>query len=76
MTMRYKNPDIPLAGRVLVVNDNATKRHEIASAVRNLGHIAVLAVDGREALAKLDEESFDLILLVLMMPEFTRYLKP
>ena len=73
MTMRYKNPDIPLAGRVLVVNDNATKRHEIASAVRNLGHIAVLAVDGREALAKLDEESFDLILLVLMMPEVDGY---
>lgn len=67
------SPDIPLGGRVLVIDNQPVDRLNIASTVRNLGHVAVLAVDGREALALLSAEPFDLILLVLMSPEVDGY---
>ncbi len=57
------SPDIPLGGRVLVIDNQPVDRLNIASAVRKLGHVAVLAVDGREALALLSAEPFAALML-------------
>ncbi len=56
------------SGRVLVVDDNATSRRQMAMAVRKLGHDWVEAAGGEEALALLKQQDFDLILLDIMMP--------
>jgi len=64
--------DIPwesFAGHVLVVDDVAFNREILARGLwRQRRHFA-LAANGRQALAMLEEGSFDLVLLDLMMPE-------
>ncbi len=56
-------------GRVLVVDDHATVRAKMTIAVKRLGHAVTAASDGRQALEILATESFDLVLLDLLMPE-------
>lgn len=55
--------------RILVVDDQASHRTKMALAVKALGHNAETASDGKEALLKLRSESFDLILLDILMPD-------
>jgi CheY-like chemotaxis protein len=54
--------------RVLVVDDNGTSRRKIAMAVKNLGFDWVEADSGEAALAFLEANDADLILLDIMMP--------
>jgi two-component system NtrC family sensor kinase len=63
----------PTAGRILVVDDNATNRSMLAEHVSHLGHIAVTAENGRQALERLREESFDLVLMDVLMPEMSGF---
>ncbi len=58
---------------ILVVDDNETNREVIARRLARDGHRVTLAAGGREALARLDAESFDLILLDLLMPDLNGY---
>jgi signal transduction histidine kinase/ActR/RegA family two-component response regulator len=59
----------PVAARVLVAEDNPVNRAFAVAVLRRAGH-EVLAVDnGKEALAAYDDESFDVVLLDLQMPE-------
>lgn len=53
---------------VLVVDDDEFVRKLISTVVSKSGYRAVTAKDGREALEKLEQESFHAILLDLMMP--------
>ena len=54
--------------RVLVVDDAMDMRIYLKSLVQSLGLEPVAARDGTEALRKLREEPFHLVILDLMMP--------
>lgn len=60
-------------GRVLVVDDNATNRDLLQRRLSREGYRVETAGDGREALARLQQEAFDLVLLDIMMPEINGY---
>ena len=53
---------------VLIVDDDAAMRDALSEAVRDLGFAARTAASGRDALAALDREAIDAVLLDLRMP--------
>ena len=53
---------------ILIVDDEAALRKAVATALTDLGHRAVEAADGEAALAWLDENRADAVLLDLRMP--------
>ena len=57
-----------IRGRILVVDDNATNRDLLTRQLSRSGHEVAEAEGGLEALARLERDTFDLILLDLMMP--------
>ncbi len=61
------------APQILVVDDNEMNRDVLSRRLRKLGLAVEMAVDGRDALAKLREQPFDLVLLDIMMPELNGY---
>ena len=69
-------PSVGAAGepaRVLVVDDNEMNRDLLARRLQREGHQVELAVDGVDALAKLNAGAFDLVLLDIMMPGMDGY---
>jgi CheY-like chemotaxis protein len=58
---------VPL--RILVAEDNVFNRDLLEHMLARLGLSATMAVNGREALALLEREPFDLLLLDIHMPE-------
>jgi twitching motility two-component system response regulator PilG len=71
---RKENSDAPALSRtILVVDDSATVRKLISGKLEKSGHEVVCAVDGMDALAKLDEAAPDLILLDITMPRMDGY---
>ena len=65
-------PSIVPAGRsyrVLVAEDNVVNQRLVVRFLEKLGHRAVLAASGGEALAALDEGAFDAVLMDVQMPE-------
>ena len=58
---------------LLVVDDNALNRDVLARRLTRLGHTVGLAENGREALDRLRQEAYDLVLLDIMMPEMDGY---
>jgi two-component system NtrC family sensor kinase len=58
----------PSATRVLVVDDEPQVREMIGEILRDEGHAVELAADGAEALRRLGEQRFDLVLTDLHMP--------
>jgi class 3 adenylate cyclase len=61
------------AGTVLVVDDVELNRDVLARRLERRGHRPVHAANGREALERLREEPFDLVLLDMLMPELNGY---
>jgi sigma-B regulation protein RsbU (phosphoserine phosphatase) len=62
------------APRLLVVDDNEDNRYTLTQRLKRQGYRDVaIATDGHEALEMLDRESFDLVLLDVMMPGLTGY---
>jgi class 3 adenylate cyclase len=59
--------------RILVVDDNASNRDLLARRLERQGHTIFQAEDGTAALALVEKESLDLILLDLMMPGISGY---
>jgi len=55
--------------RVLIVEDDREIREMVALMVRGMGYAIVTAATGKEAIARLREQSADIVLLDLMMPE-------
>jgi DNA-binding response OmpR family regulator/drug/metabolite transporter (DMT)-like permease len=55
-------------GRILIVDDSRTIRIKLKKSVEALGHKAEAVESGRAALDRLTVESFDLILLDIIMP--------
>jgi two-component system, sensor histidine kinase and response regulator len=54
--------------RVLVAEDNAVNRKVAVRLLEKRGHAVAAVEDGRQVLAALDRESFDLILMDVQMP--------
>jgi CheY-like chemotaxis protein len=55
--------------RILIVEDNLVNRTLAVRLVEKEGHTTMSASTGREALAVLERERFDLVLMDLQMPE-------
>jgi signal transduction histidine kinase/HPt (histidine-containing phosphotransfer) domain-containing protein/ActR/RegA family two-component response regulator len=69
-------PAVPASGaapprslRVLLAEDNAVNQRLVARLLEKEGHAVTLAGNGREALAALEREPFDLVLMDVQMPE-------
>jgi class 3 adenylate cyclase len=56
-------------GHILVVDDNRMNRIKLWRVLEQQGHSVGLAENGQQALEKLREEPFDLVLLDIVMPE-------
>ena len=54
---------------LLIVDDEENLRSMLGAALRHHGFEVVLGVDGREALAAVDEQSPDLVVLDVMLPD-------
>lgn len=59
--------------RILVVDDLDLNRDLLTRRIQRLGHEAGIAVNGRDALEKLQQQSWDLVLLDITMPEMDGY---
>jgi len=60
-----------VSGRLLVVDDNDLNREMLSRRLQRKGFEVVTVSGGREALELIDRETFDLVLLDIMMPEVT-----
>jgi diguanylate cyclase (GGDEF)-like protein len=56
------------SGVVLITDDDAFTRTILRDILTQVGHRTLMAADGEEALAALDEEPVDIVLLDLVMP--------
>ena len=64
--------DLDLLGkalRILVAEDDEVNRLVIGAMLASLGHRCDMVVDGREAVAQVQREHYDLVLMDLQMPE-------
>lgn len=57
------------AARLLVVDDDVVNREMLCRRLQKIGYEVTEAGDGREALQKLGDGNFDLVLLDIIMPE-------
>ncbi len=55
--------------RILLAEDNRVNQMLAVALLQKEGHSVEVAIDGREALAKLDTHEFDLVLMDVQMPE-------
>ena len=60
-------------GFVLVVDDNEMNRDVLSRHLERQGHTVAVAENGRQALEMVSAQSFDLVLLDIMMPEMNGY---
>jgi signal transduction histidine kinase/DNA-binding response OmpR family regulator len=54
--------------RILLVEDNVVNQRVASGLLTRRGHQVTIAEDGQEALARLEHETFDLVLMDLQMP--------
>src|SRR3954465_14893008 len=60
--------------RILVVDDNDDNRYTLTLSLEPAGYADIqIAEDGEQAIARLDKESFDVVLLDVMMPKVDGY---
>ena len=69
--MRVESLDQP--GRILVVDDVEVNRDLLSRRLKQQGHDVAIAENGKKALESIRAESFDLVLLDIMMPEMDGY---
>ena len=60
-------------GHILVVDDNRMNRVKLVRSLEKQGHTVSTAEDGAQALEMLDADSFDVVLLDIMMPVMDGY---
>ncbi len=60
-------------GTILVVDDVEHNRELLSRLLMSMGHKVVVVDNGRDALAKLEEGGFDLMLLDIMMPKMNGF---
>ncbi|HYN20375.1 MAG TPA: response regulator [Thermoanaerobaculia bacterium] len=59
--------------RILVAEDNAINQRLVQAILAERGHSIVMTANGREALAALDREAFDVVLMDVQMPEMNGF---
>ena len=59
---------MPEESRILVVDDNEENRDMLSRRLKRRGFSVDVATNGREALEMVEKQSFDLLLLDIMMP--------
>lgn len=59
--------------KILIVEDDISIQALLHDFIQEAGHSVVLATDGVEALAKYSEQTFDLVLLDIMLPKIDGY---
>lgn len=59
--------------KVLVVEDNPVNQQVMRLLLKELGHRAEVAAEGREGLRRFEQGSFDLILMDLQMPDLSGF---
>lgn len=64
---------MPKKLKILIVDDTEMNLLLVSKFINRLGHDTVVARNGLEAVAKFQEENFDLILMDVMMPEMDGY---
>ena len=64
---------LPAGAPALVVDDDNAIRHLVARILRRHQYNVDTATDGADAIAKLDQRTYDLVLLDLMMPRASGY---
>ena len=57
-----------MAKRILVIDDSASLREAVGSALTEAGYVVVEAKDGKDALKKLDGRKLDLMICDVLMP--------
>jgi putative two-component system response regulator len=62
-----------LQGKILAVDDNRMNRMVLVHNLEKEGHRVVVAENGGEALKRIREQPFDLVLLDVLMPEMDGY---
>lgn len=70
---RNNVPRGSVQGRLLVVDDIEANRKVLSFRLEPQGHTVVMAKNGREALEVMQAQTFDLVLLDIMMPEMDGY---
>ena len=70
---RFQDVDPQTHLRVLVVEDNKVNQLVARRTLERMGHEPTIAPGGHEALALLDEQSFDVVLMDCQMPEMDGY---
>ena len=60
-------------GNILVVDDEVVNQTLLASRLKMDGYIVTTAQNGGQALEKLREQPFDVVLLDILMPEMDGY---
>jgi adenylate cyclase len=75
VTLLNDEPPAPAArpAEILVVDDIPANRDLLARRVEKEGHVVTMAENGREAMEKLRQKAFDLVLLDIQMPEMNGY---
>ncbi len=68
-SMHEPNAAILAGKKVLVVEDNALNRELVRELLAGMGILVEIAVNGREAVGRVAQEDFDLILMDIQMPE-------
>ncbi|HEV8395840.1 MAG TPA: ATP-binding protein, partial [Vicinamibacterales bacterium] len=58
----------PVSQRILLVEDNIINQRVATAMLTKRGHQVTLAQDGAEAVARLEQDTFDLVLMDLQMP--------
>jgi adenylate cyclase len=60
-------------GNILVVDDNAANREMLSRRLARVGHRVQVVANGPDALALLEQQPIDLVLLDVLMPEMSGY---
>jgi diguanylate cyclase (GGDEF)-like protein/PAS domain S-box-containing protein len=66
-------PGVPIKVKVLVVDDHAANRDVVVSLIEHLGHVALQAADGAEALSVVRAERPQLVISDILMPTMDGY---
>jgi CheY-like chemotaxis protein len=63
-------PEPPRSLRILLAEDNVVNQRLVVRMLEKRGHQIAVAGNGKEALAALDRQTFDVVLMDVQMPEF------
>jgi signal transduction histidine kinase/ligand-binding sensor domain-containing protein/CheY-like chemotaxis protein len=73
VSAQYSEASAPKSLRILLAEDNLINQKLVAKLLEHKGYHVTAVVNGREALAELDRQKFDLVLMDIQMPVMDGY---